>query len=124
MSAIHVYMHSHVMYVFRYYNFLVQKYYLLSSTELLSVRDLPWKLFSQAIDGNYREKMKDLCMVFIDIEKVYDRVLREKRWMFLYVHVIKDMHYGNKSLVKNSMGEISDLPTAMGLHQGSEYKYL
>ncbi|MES8240489.1 hypothetical protein U6Z18_12215, partial [Cutibacterium acnes] len=48
----------------------------------------------------YREKKKDLHMVFIDLEKTYDRIPREIIWWVLdkkgvpsrYIDIVKDMY--------------------------------
>jgi len=45
----------------------------------------------------YRDKKENLHMVFIDLEKAYDRVkicLEEKEVSFAYIRVIKDMYKG------------------------------
>jgi len=54
--------------------------------------------------GLYRDKKVDLHIVFIDLEKAYDRVLREVLWRCLdkkgvspaYIRVIKDMYEGGR----------------------------
>ena len=77
--------------------------------------------------GLYRDRKVDLHMVFIDLEKTYDRVLREVLWECLekkevsplYIRLIKDMYVGGRTNVRTPGGVTNDFFVGTGLHQGS-----
>ncbi|XP_076928480.1 uncharacterized protein LOC143592450 [Bidens hawaiensis] len=73
----------------------------------------------------YREKMRDLHMVFIDLEKAYDSVLRRLLWDSLkgrgvpekYVDIVHDMYARTETSVRAPVGDIASFPVEIGLHQ-------
>ena len=75
----------------------------------------------------HRDHKKDLHMVFIDLEKAYDKVPREVLWWTMaqkqiprkYIDIIKDMYDGVTTNVRTSVGSTEDFPITMGVHQGS-----
>ena len=66
-------------------------------------------------------------MVFIDLEKAYDKIPRNVMWWALdkhkvptkYVGLIKDMYNNVVTRVRTSDGDTDDFPIRIGLHQGS-----
>ena len=61
----------------------------------------------------FKDRKKDLHIVFIDLEKAYDSVPRELLWECLekkgmsveYIRVIKDMYKGAKTSVRTAVGD-------------------
>ena len=72
----------------------------------------------------YQSKEKDLYMVFINLEKAYDRVPREILWKALekkrirvaYIRVIKDMYNRVTTSVKTQGRVTEDFPIKINLH--------
>ena len=75
----------------------------------------------------YREQKKDLHMVFIDLEKAYDKIPRNVMWWALekhkvptkYITLIKDMYSDIVTSVRTCDGDTDAFPIKIGLHQGS-----
>ena len=70
---------------------------------------------------------QDPHLIFIDLEKAYDRVPREILWKALekkgvrvaYIRAIQDMYERVTTRVRTQGGETDDFPITIGLHQGS-----
>ena len=75
----------------------------------------------------YKSKERNLHMVFVDLEKAYDRVTRDVLWKTLekkgvrmtYIWAIQDMYEGVITSVRTPIGETKDFPIGIWLHQGS-----
>jgi hypothetical protein len=75
----------------------------------------------------YREKKRDLHLVFIDLEKAYDSVPRQVIWDSLerrgipqkYIDLVKDMYGKARTCVRAPVGDTDYFPVEVALHQGS-----
>ena len=74
----------------------------------------------------------DLHMVFIDLERAYDKVPRDLIWWTLeekgatkrYIEMIQDMYSGAMTTVRTVIGKTNDFPITIGLHQGSALSHM
>ena len=81
-------------------------------------------LLRQLIE-RFRERKRNLHMVFIDLEKTYDKVLREVSWWTVmkkgvpikYIEIIKDIYDGVVANVRTCGGITSNFSITIGLHQ-------
>jgi hypothetical protein len=75
----------------------------------------------------YSEQKKDLHMIFIDLEKAYDKVTRNIMWWALqkhkvstkYITLIKNMYDNVVTSVRTSDRDTNNFPINIGLYQGS-----
>ena len=78
----------------------------------------------------YREGQKELHCVFVDLEKAYDKVLREAVWYCMrksglaekYVRILQDMYDDSITAVRCAVGVTEGFEVKVGLHQGSALK--
>jgi hypothetical protein len=75
----------------------------------------------------HKNANKNLHMVFVDLEKAYDRVPRKVLWWAMkvkgvpekYVKVVQAMYRDARTQVRTEAGIIDQFSVAVGLHQGS-----
>ena len=75
----------------------------------------------------WTEGQKAVHWAFIDLEKAYDRVPREKLWECLrlaetsecYIRIIKDMYDRETTTVRSASELTEEFKVGVGLHQGS-----
>lgn len=94
---------------------------------------VPEKSTSDAIQAmrilieKFRDAVEDLHIIFIDLEKAFDRVPRDLIWSALrnhgvpekYVKLIKDMYHEATTKIKCPAGISNSFPVKVGVHQGS-----
>ena len=79
----------------------------------------------------YREQKKDLHLVFIDLEKVYDSIPRSSIWDSLknrsisqrYIEIIQDMYNRVSTNIQTPEGMIKTFSIKVGLHPGSAFNH-
>ena len=75
----------------------------------------------------WTEGQKAVHCAFIDLEKAYDRVPREKLWECLllaetsecYIKIIKNTYDGARTTARSAAGLTKEFKIGVGLHQGS-----
>ncbi|KAK3518092.1 hypothetical protein QTP70_033311 [Hemibagrus guttatus] len=75
----------------------------------------------------YRDGQRELYCVFVDLEKVYDRVPREELWYCMrksgvaekYVRVVQDMYERSRTVVRCAVVQTEEFKVEVGLLQGS-----
>ena len=73
----------------------------------------------------HKKMKKDLCITFIDLEKVYDHILKtliqqtlgKKKVCFSYIALIKDMYEGAMTCVRTINDETYEFFVTIGLYQ-------
>lgn len=72
----------------------------------------------------YPGKQKDLYMVFIDLQKAYDKVSKKALWRVIENKGVwiclytKDRNHGVETHVRTCKGDTKAFPTAIELNQG------
>ena len=72
----------------------------------------------------YRKGQRELHCVIVDLEKAYDKVLREELWCCMrksemaekYVQLVQDMYEGSKTVVRCVLETAKSFKVKVGLH--------
>src|SRR4051812_37179290 len=80
----------------------------------------------------YKEQKKDLHMMFIDLEKAFDKVLRNVMWWALekhkvptkYIALMKDMYDNVVTSVRTSDGDTDEFPIKIRAAPGVSFEPL
>ena len=83
-------------------------------------------ILKQTIE-KHRAGQKNIRVIFIDLEKSYDRILREEIWRCSrernvpekHIRLVQDMYQGCKTVVRSAAGESNSFGVEVGLHQCS-----
>ncbi|CAK1603707.1 unnamed protein product [Parnassius mnemosyne] len=75
----------------------------------------------------YKSRKQDLHLIFIDLEKAFDRVPRELIWQALraqlvqehYIELLKDLYHDVTTKVVGPAGKSEPFEVGVGVHQGS-----
>ncbi|KAK3556575.1 hypothetical protein QTP70_010770 [Hemibagrus guttatus] len=97
----------------------------MNSGKAVGPDDIPvevWKCL-----GEYRDGQRELHCVFVNLEKVYDRVPREELWYCMrksgvaekYVRVLQDMYERSRTVVRCAVGQTEEFKVYVALHRGS-----
>ena len=78
------------------------------------------------IDRKVQGSSKRASLVFVDLEKVYDRVPRDELWYCMrksemaekYVRLVQDTCEGSETVVRCAIGTTESYKVEVGLHQG------
>ena len=84
------------------------------------------------IQQKYSEKKKEICHIFVDLEKAFDRVTRAAiRWVLKrqlvperLVELMMELYSGSKSRIRAAGCELSSFEITVEVHQGSELSHL
>ena len=98
-----------------------------STTDAIFCLRMLLDFFLRMLLEKWTEGQKAVHCAFIDLEKAYDRVPREKLWECLllaetsecYIKIIKNTYDGARTTVRSAAGLTKEFKIGVGLYQGS-----